>query len=287
MRSLRFLLLLRLLVLSILLEASGQVWASVIDQLKTKQDVEQFLVRKVSKEFKREEVFGARPGQGGTDLPEWFYKVDIDGDGQTDLVINGLKFIVVIDRGRKGYVVRDIGRRHWDEVAARLLAIDSAGSWKGLVVWEQIHKRRDTLVYRLGNFIEYNAHPLEHLELESLTFKAGGCYGKCPIFELRITGDGHVGYHAELFNDRKGDFSGVIPVEKFEWIKTILANLALDRLDSSYAVEWTDDRTVWLEVHYNGRVKRIWDYGAIGSRGLEWVYALLYALRDQVEWQKL
>jgi hypothetical protein len=52
-------------------------------------------------------------------------------------------------------------------------------------------------------------------------------------------------------------------------------------------VEWTDDRTVWLEVHYNGRVKRIWDYGAIGSRGLEWVYALLYALRDQVEWQKL
>jgi hypothetical protein len=287
MRSLHFSLLLRPLILLIILEASGQVWANDIDQLKTKQDVEQFLVRKVSKEFKGERVFAGRPGQDSTDLPEWFYKVDIDGDGQTDLVINGLKFIVVIGRGRKGYVVRDIGRRHWEDAATRLRAIDSMGSWKGLVVWDRIQKRRDTLVYRLGNFIEYNAYPLEHLDLESLTFKAGGCYGKCPIFELRVTGDGHVAYHAEMFNDKKGDFSGVVPVETFEWIKSVLAYLPLDRLDSNYAVDWTDDRTVWLEVHYNGRVKRISDYGAIGSRGLEWVYGLLYGLRDKVEWQRL
>ena len=261
--------------------------ANVIDQLQTRQDVEKFLVRKVSKEFKDAEIFGARPGRDSAAMPGWFYKIDLDGNGLTDLVINGLQFIVVMDRGDEGYQVRDLGKRDWEDAAIVLRGIDSVGSWKGLVVGDKVHERQDTLVYHLGGFIEYNAYPLEHFGVESIRFAAGGCYGTCPVFELRITGDGHVTYHAQAYNHQKGDFAGVIPPEEFERLKTLLAYLPLDRLDSSYTVNWTDDQTVWLEIHYNGRVKRISDYGAIGSRGLSWVYGLLFSLRDKVEWENL
>ena len=259
--------------------------ANVIDGLQTRQDVERFLARKAGREFKGETIFGSRPGRDSTDMPGWFYKVDLDGDGLTDLVVNGLKFVVVMDRGDKGFWARTLGQQDLMDGGLRLLAIDSVGAWKGLEVWNMVHKRRDTLVYHLGSFIEYNAHPLEHLDLVSLHFSAGGCYGTCPIFELQITGDGHITYHAERFNPIKGEFRGVIPEADLAWIKQLLTYLPLDRLDSSYAVQWTDDATVWLEMRYNGRVKRISDYGCQGTLGLSWLYGLLFALRDKVEWE--
>lgn len=271
----------------LLLAPQMRLRANVIDQLQTRQDVEKFLVHKVSKEFKDEAIFGARPGRDSAAMPEWFYKIDLDGNGLTDLVINGLEFIVVMDRGDEGYQVRDLGKRHWEKAAIALRGIDSVGSWKGLVVRDKVHARQDTLVYHFGEFIEYNAFPLEHFGVESIRFAAGGCFGTCPIFELRIAADGHLTYHAQQYNHQKGDFAGVIPSEDLEKLKTLLAYLPLDRLDSTYSVNWTDDQTVWLEVHYNGRVKRISDYGAIGSRGLSLVYGLLFALRDKVDWEIL
>lgn len=261
--------------------------ANVIDQLQTRADVERFLMRKVGRRFKDEVIFGARPGRDSMAMPAWFYKIDLDGNGLTDLVINGLQFIVVMDQGDKGYQVHNISERDVEGLALQLRGIDSVGCWKGLIVWDRKHGRQDTLVYHLGGLVEYNAYPLEQLGLEWVRFAAGGCYGTCPVFEMRISGDGHATYHAQQYNHEKGDFAGVVPAGDLERLKALLAYLPLNRLDSSYAVPWTDDQTVWLEVHYNGQVKRIADYGAAGSRGLSGVYGLLLALRDKVEWEIL
>jgi Domain of unknown function (DUF6438) len=112
------------------------------------------------------------------------------------------------------------------------------------------------------------------------------CFGTCPVFEMRIGRDRRSYYKAIQYNETGGEFNGVLSKEQFDTIMAILRYLPLDKLDSSYAVEWTDDQTVSLEIKYNGQVIRITDYGAIGSFGLQVLYAFLFKLRGTVPWEQ-
>jgi hypothetical protein len=47
-----------------------------------------------------------------------------------------------------------------------------------------------------------------------VTLERRGCYGECPIYQLRITGDGKVSFHGERFVKRTGSHAGTISPEK-------------------------------------------------------------------------
>ncbi len=48
--------------------------------------------------------------------------------------------------------------------------------------------------------------PLSDTELGKvvITMERGGCYGECAIYEIRITGDGRISYHGEMFVETEG-----------------------------------------------------------------------------------
>jgi hypothetical protein len=63
--------------------------------------------------------------------------------------------------------------------------------------------------------------------------------------------------------------------------------LKLTSLKDEYSVNWTDDQTSTLEIKFNnGQIKRISDYGMIGTFGLEHIYDQLFALRKTQKWKK-
>ncbi len=112
------------------------------------------------------QIYGARPGQDDRSLPDWFYKVDIDGDGRTDLIMNGQWPILILDRGSKGYwttalgypghdinSTRAGGHRHRrassDAFACPAFLPPGPGGYVGLLSGERL--------------FEYNPHPLKTL----------------------------------------------------------------------------------------------------------------------------
>ena len=60
--------------------------------------------------------------------------------------------------------------------------------------------------------------------------------------------------------------------------------IPLDKLDSSYRVEWTVDQTISLEIKYKGGIKKVVDYGKIGSFGLQRLYSFFFRWKDSVDW---
>jgi hypothetical protein len=48
---------------------------------------------------------GRNEAGGGVGVGKSFFKIDLDKDGLTELIINGLRLLVVMDRGKGGYVL--------------------------------------------------------------------------------------------------------------------------------------------------------------------------------------
>src|SRR5262245_15812277 len=47
-----------------------------------------------------------------------------------------------------------------------------------------------------------------------ITLKRGMCYGECPVYSVRITGDGQVSYHGEMFVAVEGKRTLRIPSQE-------------------------------------------------------------------------
>jgi hypothetical protein len=92
----------RILCLSLLLGFWGNAWAGEIDNLRTKQEVERFMIKRVGRQYKEIGLFDEKGVESG--LENRFFRIDLDEDGLTDLIINGLRLLVVMDRGKGGYV---------------------------------------------------------------------------------------------------------------------------------------------------------------------------------------
>lgn len=89
------------------------------------------------------------------------------------------------------------------------------------------------------------------------------------------------------YNKRSGHFTTTIDDAHYRQLTAMINYVKLRSLKNKYAVRWTDDQTVSLEIKYNnGLVKKIEDYGAIGTFGLECLYNQLFALRNTQDWKK-
>ena len=253
--------------------------ANDIDQIRSKADVQNFLIKKVSKKFKDEDIFGSKPGSDGTSLPAWFYTMDIDGNGRRDLIVNGREVFVVMDLGKKGYGVYRFQMRDPGFNPNRLVGIDSTQGQIKLILRRQAN---DTLAWFDGGFMEFNEHPMTDFRLEEISVSTTGCYGTCPVFKMKVDSAGHASYTGIEYNKEQGEYNGVIPAKEFEHMIAILQYLDPDKLDSNYSVDWMDDQTIFLDIKYNGKERRISDYGELGTFGLRRLYRLFFRWKESV-----
>jgi Domain of unknown function (DUF6438) len=266
--------------------------ANEIDRLHTEKDVARF-VKKVAPEVENWELFSDRAVDSDV-LNNRFYKLDLDENGLTDLVVNGNYLLVIMDMGGQ-YSFFNLRK---DEIVAgmleSLIAIDSVGRPKKLVVslrkgqdWRSTAAPEyypDTLVCHFGLLMEYNAHPTGDFRFEAIKVSTTRCFGSCPVFAMEIRADRGARYHAIAFNDEEGEFRGSLSKKQFDTLTELLRYLPLDSLEANYRVNWTDDQTIFTEIRYNGHIKKIEDYGKLGTMGLQRLYDLFFRWKKELEW---
>jgi hypothetical protein len=231
-------------------------------------------------------------------------KLDFNQDGNTDLLVT-LKIasyfyvVTVVDKGDNTFKISWLSRRtsNYCEIAwpvkvndKQMLVFYSKGSifkgrgtdgkWK----WEPDLKM-DTLIYLYGDFIEYNPK-VKNYAISSISIKSYPTAWPAPEYAANILADGKATFNAKNFDSKNGYFKGAISTNKLEELKSLLDYIQVKKLKDKYQVQWTDDLTVDYEIVFaDGTVKRISDYGLIGTFGLRRLYSFLHDLRLSEYWE--
>lgn len=270
--------------------------ANEIDKLKTLDDVKAFL--KHHAENKKIDYFGASKSNTSTKFNKTkFLKIDLNGDGLTDLIVNGTYLFVVLDNGDGDFAFRFIDGGAFAMRQYVLADIVTSIEQPLMIVKscdeDTRYKKRqvkagcDTLIVKYDGLVEYNRQQ-DDVDITEVSFSTTMCFGTCPVFELHILADGTAEYDANRFNPETGKFKGKIDSRTLIKLLALIKYLNLRTLADDYKVDWTDDQTCYLKVRYkNGVAKSISDYGLIGTFGLHTLYELLFSLRQSQEWSEV
>jgi len=274
----------------------NSAYANLIDDLKTRSDVEYF-VRKVNKilpDFSFNENIG-KPDSCKTN----YYKIDLDNNGLTDLVVaTNFSCFAIIDSGNGEYGICHIegyGGMLDEKYALKKIFKENNSTF---LILERlflqgfqpiIETRTDTLIFKFGGFVEYNSNQIM-ADVDEIHFESLGCWGGCPVFRLNIKSDKQAYYRTAISDDgdyRIDSFVTSIDAHSFNELMQIASYLRLMSLKDKYSVPWTDAATVTLEVSFvSGSNKTITDYGVAGTFGLQLLYKKLFALRESQKWQQ-
>ena len=282
-----------LVVLALVLLATSRCLANEIDQLHSLRDVTTFLRVRLAKEWENEEFDDPAVSDTTANRTNRFFKLDLDANGLTDLVFSGRYLFAVTDEGAGKYRVHYINRGFPFGKRYALLSVIPRTNTPLLIIqgYERYHlpkdatSKPDTLALKFGDFVEYHPVPTTR-GIRQIHFSASGCYGTCPVFDLVVLADRTATYNAIQFNKRKGKFQATLDTASYNTLVATLDYIQPSSLKDAYRVNWTDDATVALEVTFSdGQVKKIRDYGGIGTFGLRNLYAQFYKLRETQPWK--
>ncbi len=134
-----------------------------------------------------------------------------------------------------------------------------------------------------------------------IQYKAGACFGTCPMFEMTINPDRTAIIDAERFTfekaeigsatsqEKEGTFRATITEQDYKTLITMLNDLDVKLLQPKYGSRnVTDLPTSYLTVnYYDGTKKTVEDYGKAGSPKLRNLYQFLEDLRFSQTWTKV
>jgi hypothetical protein len=231
-----------------------------------------------------------------------FEKIDIDGNGFTDLLFNGRLphrpgdqekpiSIVVLSFGKDSFLVKDLLLyTNSQYFAARVLHIDGKPAIQTLhTLWHEKGPKywNDTLAWRLNTFIEKNI-PVKRI-IERIDYEADFVDMYSPNLLIRITGD-TVRLLTPMWDgpshiDNADPFVAVLdPVTKAR-IFGLLEQMDFVRMKDQYQVHYSCAGTGILHITYDGgREKKIYLYGFQGSYGLAELHDLFFNLQKTQHW---
>jgi len=299
-------------LLIIFIFMSTFVSANQIDSLKSSKDVEKFAKKVYPKftefkwsEFKiisTEEVRAKISCKEGYDLLEvknWA-KVDITNDGKTDLILTAywgttLYSYAIVDKGNNNFKTYRLSKNVFDNCELfKPIKKDDLNFLKtyikkqeevGLMEYEELIIK-DTLVFKFQEFVELNKNPTKY-KIKEIEFQTSGCYGSCPVFNLKINYKENAEFNGQAYIKHKGKSEKKIPINLFNEIQELLEYIEVKKLKDNYSVAWTDDQTSFLTIRFNDNsIKKIRDYGMIGTFGLMAVYSKLIEIGKETEWKK-
>lgn len=123
-------------------------------------------------------------------------------------------------------------------------------------------------------------------DLEKVEFSAGPCFGACPIFEMKIDGNGNAELDAKRFNDITGNFKGTIKKAQMDSLAMLIKKADLLKLSDKYSARITDMPSYTLSVRFkDGKFKTIADYGPSGPEALKEIYRFITSLRQSQRWK--
>jgi hypothetical protein len=141
---------------------------------------------------------------------------------------------------------------------------------------------RRALVIFLGAIALASCAPVETPAEEGpvvITLQRTVCFGFCPAYTVRITGEGDVTYVGERFVDAVGERHATIPRADVQRLLHRFEEIGFTELRDEYRAHVTDLPTFTVTLERNGRTKRVLDYGGI-SAGMP---AAVRDLQDEID----
>ena len=277
----------------ILMIVGVSVFGNSIDELQTAHDVNLFLQKAFPKYgsalLDENAVVTADYGKNK------FYKLDLDGNGLTDLLVDGDGLIAVLNTDGENYTYHNLEIGTSDAYGHTVVNITRQADQtllvlRGFNLESKVTLAKETeknIVFKFGEFIEYNPEP-DKFRIQKIAFETTGCFGTCPVLEMSIDERRRATYQAIQFNERKGKFNGMIDLAAFDKLVDTINYLGLRMLKNDYAVGHTDDQTATLTITFdNGKVRKISDYGMEGTFGLANLYNQLLNLRSTQKWRRI
>lgn len=216
----------------------------------------------------------------------WF-KTDFDNNNFTDLLVVGSwdnhAVFCILDSGNNRFAISRLTRKIFQNCTFPLLKTIGTDN---VILYYSLNDnlKVDTLIYRFGDFVEYNSSAQDY-RIQKIEFAANGCLGECPQFKFIIDSNRNAEYKAINYNKKFGEFKGVINETNYIELIQLLNYIDFPSLENIYQVDWKDDQSGVLKITYdNGKVKMIYDDGLHGTFGLERVYKILFEFRENQEW---
>lgn len=91
------------------------------------------------------------------------------------------------------------------------------------------------------------------------------CFGFCPAYTIRISGDGAVTYNGERFVNVTGERTSTIPRANVERLLQRFDEINFMQLRDEYRAQVTDLPTYTVTLTRNGVTKRVVDYGGVSA----------------------
>jgi hypothetical protein len=267
-----------------------------IDKLQTTKDVEEFLAEKVDSNWKHVSPFTLNKGSAYRAKKAGVLKIDIDNNGLTDLLIYGQNCFAILDTGNGPYKL--LGNYYppynvemgepWEYFAEMIMLKNTP-----LLLFKRLEgsdedtnfsPRTDTMVFKFDALIKYNAWP-DTIKIEEINFSSDGGYGG-PIFEMKIDSNRRLTYKRHDYEVGWTDFYTTVDKALFDKLIGTINYLKITSLKDSYAIENAVDFAAYtLEIKFNnGKIKKIYDYGIVGTSGLICLYNQLIDLQTPQYW---
>ena len=268
--------------------------ANKIDNLKTIRDVKKFIKNNIrDKEWLNDIFIDRKPVDTSAYGKNKFFKIDLDNNGRTDLVVNGRYILIIMDKGRNEYTANVIDRPHCEEYLQNITYPNKAPLIivKGIQTVYEDYKpvdtisRLDTFVAKFDDIYEYNEHP-DSLGVSEIRLINYECHGTCPIFKLIITADRKITYEATKYNEIEGEFEAVLDTVSFNKLIGILNYIKLNSLQDKYPNALDIRDPFYLVIKFNnGQTKEITSDLPTETFGLGNFYDQLFKLRTTLEWE--
>ena len=286
----------KLVSLIILFAISNISFGQTIEQIKSDQDAIAFIANLSSgmSNFR----YPNNPNFDSLKHRKWDV-ADFNKDGKADLLITGtnddirnLAYVVLTTADSK-YDVKDLTPGGYFLIP--ISVVQKVGDDNIIILRQSVSNKEwsDTMVYKFGSFLKYNASP-KTKKISLLHYTSTGCLGSCPIYKLIIDSSTATLEATRLEdllrppNDSlQGTYYSKLDREKFNELNDLVNYIDLLSLKSLYTVSITDQSTGIIEVVFtDGSFKRIDDYGKVGTRNLEIFHEYLDKLRFTQSWKK-
>lgn len=299
------------------------MFGQAIDDLNSNEKVAKFLETEINKKYTFKEVFDREKEEDEEDFEWYVKKIDLDNNGYTDLVVHTyfVPTIIILDFGDENY--RELNFRNlnpfWDD-EPELDSITKIGNENILVFETEIMEYDDTeypniriaknqkalsfnkkskefewtirdvkfkvdsLTVKFGELVEYKNNKHKPDKIKELYFSTTGCYGSCPVFEIKLDSARNLEYEGKRFTNYSGLKNTKLNQTDFDNLIGLIEFSELKGLKDFYSVNWTDDQTGKLKIIYeNGDIKEIQDYGLQGTTNLVAIYRKLFEINKNVK----
>jgi hypothetical protein len=217
-----------------------------------------------------------------------FFKIDLDKNGLTDLIVDGKYTVALLDKGKNKYQTLYIGGAFLkykidtlifrNKIPLIIIACNS-----GYCITPE--NKKDTLIYKFESLIEYNSKPRK-ITFEEIKFSNSQGLGQNPIFELSINNSKNAEYNAIAYNQsRFGKYSGIVSENSYKELTEILNYIDIDAIKTEYSIPVIDCGSWKLEINYNGKKKIISNH-CRSTFGLSKVYNQIFKIREELKWNE-